>query len=416
LACIQATWFCLSCIMRTSEKLPTSMLELNTFADALCTVVVYILWWRKPLDINRPLIIQDARLKPLLAYMWMSSKTSYIGKPKYNTHHHSIVGQDPEFEALIDTRVFTGAADMNAPAITAIRHAQDAAHRRSASNGQPGGNLIAELPDGGTVVITPTQIHPRGGFRVNEQSTRWKVESIHFSGDKYDRRSDRSVSYKPAVFKLTHNDSRRWELARTAMDKYRLRKPGKNLDLVTIKPVAEYMLPSDSNEESEFWTYFGLSFATVFYGGVHALAWNAQFPSHLEQVLWRVSALVMASPAALFMFYMLFLRFLRCAAILIRFCHGKLALKTISKQESALKNLPVEAKPSSKGCICFKRIIALVFQILEALGWGVAINAMLFLYFTARGYLVYESFKTLFFLPAEAYMATSWPQYLPHIT
>lgn len=42
-ACIQASWFCLSFFARISQKLPISMLELNTFAHALCTVIVYIL-------------------------------------------------------------------------------------------------------------------------------------------------------------------------------------------------------------------------------------------------------------------------------------------------------------------------------------------------------------------------------------
>lgn len=42
-ACIQATWFCLSCFARISQRLPISMLEINTFAHAFCTVVVYLL-------------------------------------------------------------------------------------------------------------------------------------------------------------------------------------------------------------------------------------------------------------------------------------------------------------------------------------------------------------------------------------
>ncbi len=42
LACIQATWFCMSCIARIAQHLPLSLLELNTFAHAMCTVVVYI--------------------------------------------------------------------------------------------------------------------------------------------------------------------------------------------------------------------------------------------------------------------------------------------------------------------------------------------------------------------------------------
>ena len=43
LACVQATWFCLSCLGRVAQRLPVSMLELNTFAHALCTVVVYVI-------------------------------------------------------------------------------------------------------------------------------------------------------------------------------------------------------------------------------------------------------------------------------------------------------------------------------------------------------------------------------------
>ncbi|KAH9214331.1 hypothetical protein DL95DRAFT_281021, partial [Leptodontidium sp. 2 PMI_412] len=54
LACVQASWFCLSTITRFIQHLPVSMLELNAFAHALCTLAVYILWWHKPLDISQP--------------------------------------------------------------------------------------------------------------------------------------------------------------------------------------------------------------------------------------------------------------------------------------------------------------------------------------------------------------------------
>ena len=42
-ACVQATWFCLSCVGRLAQKKPISMLELNTFAHAFCTIIVYII-------------------------------------------------------------------------------------------------------------------------------------------------------------------------------------------------------------------------------------------------------------------------------------------------------------------------------------------------------------------------------------
>lgn len=55
--CAQALWFCAQCVARLSQDLKISLLELNTFAHAMCTLLVYILWWDKPLDIEEPTII-----------------------------------------------------------------------------------------------------------------------------------------------------------------------------------------------------------------------------------------------------------------------------------------------------------------------------------------------------------------------
>lgn len=74
----------------------------------------------KPLDIEQPLINQDARMKPLLAYMWMLSKTSCwlkLEEPPYVT---IMVGRDPEFEAVIDTGASTG-ADNNVHGLRSLR-------------------------------------------------------------------------------------------------------------------------------------------------------------------------------------------------------------------------------------------------------------------------------------------------------
>jgi hypothetical protein len=69
LACIQATWFYVSCLVRVGQSLPLTLLELNTFAHAMCTIVVYFVWWHKPLDVERPLLIISPKMCPLLAYM-----------------------------------------------------------------------------------------------------------------------------------------------------------------------------------------------------------------------------------------------------------------------------------------------------------------------------------------------------------
>lgn len=41
--------------------MPISLLELNTFGHAVLALLIYILWWEKPFDVERPSIV-DSRL------------------------------------------------------------------------------------------------------------------------------------------------------------------------------------------------------------------------------------------------------------------------------------------------------------------------------------------------------------------
>jgi hypothetical protein len=62
LVCIQATWFCVQCIFRLSQNLTICLLELNTFAHALCALLIYMVWWSKPLDVEEPsLLVGDGK-------------------------------------------------------------------------------------------------------------------------------------------------------------------------------------------------------------------------------------------------------------------------------------------------------------------------------------------------------------------
>ena len=71
LVCIQASWFCLQCFARIGQRLPISLLELNTFGHSICALLVYCLWWDKPLDIGEPisLHVQDRRALRLWDYL-----------------------------------------------------------------------------------------------------------------------------------------------------------------------------------------------------------------------------------------------------------------------------------------------------------------------------------------------------------
>ena len=54
LVLLQTSWFVMQCIARAIEHLPITHLEIVTLAYAAMNFVIYIFWWNKPLNINRP--------------------------------------------------------------------------------------------------------------------------------------------------------------------------------------------------------------------------------------------------------------------------------------------------------------------------------------------------------------------------
>ena len=54
LVLLQTSWFVMQCIARAVEHLPVTHLEIVTLAYAAMNFVIYIFWWNKPLNVNRP--------------------------------------------------------------------------------------------------------------------------------------------------------------------------------------------------------------------------------------------------------------------------------------------------------------------------------------------------------------------------
>ena len=73
IVCVQAAWFCTQCVARLGQGMPISLLELNTFAHAICALLVYVLWWNKPLDVHEPTVIdvsQSDAARYICALAW----------------------------------------------------------------------------------------------------------------------------------------------------------------------------------------------------------------------------------------------------------------------------------------------------------------------------------------------------------
>ena len=82
LVILQVTWVALQTISRKATGYPLSPLEFHTLVHAACASVMYILWFRKPLDVQAPVIVSIAGFEDLIALMLM--QTPRIGTTWYS--------------------------------------------------------------------------------------------------------------------------------------------------------------------------------------------------------------------------------------------------------------------------------------------------------------------------------------------
>ncbi|KAF2252328.1 hypothetical protein BU26DRAFT_420876 [Trematosphaeria pertusa] len=104
--------------------------------------------------------------------------------------------------------------------------------------------------------------------------------------------------------------------------------------------------------------------STTLFGGIHLFAWNIEFPTAAEQVLWRTAAILVAVIPSV------------CALLVLL---ESLVLGTTDK---------------------LSRLSTYIFAPF---------------YLSARVFLIMESFRSLYFLPHDALIST-WVAYVPHIS
>jgi hypothetical protein len=152
-----------------------------------------------------------------------------------------------------------------------------------------------------------------------------------------------------------------------------------------------------------------LALATGLYGCLHAVAWNTDYPSNFERILWRVSSLIIASSGALATPFFILL-------ILLQRKIGKGAVEQAKDDEA-----DEEREADEEGEVQVK----LVYQ---ASDWGFIADWVDFLggfmlsflgavgasYVAARVFIIGEAFASLRMLPVKAYETPDWTNLLLH--
>jgi len=277
LVCVQATWFCASSITRLANRLPISLLELNAMGHAACALLIYAMWWQKPLDVAEPTLIGRSKVQSLLAYMWMSSRISAEGYSGYDMHGKlrdefdaMWMYQHPKFRDLIFGDGREPSPLLHGPPDSGLDHVQYPMlpwHYASGATSENRHHVVDWL-----------------------HSQNWLASiGIRFPAGLGIR--------KTAIDHLWPSTIARWQLAHDAIERYQLK------DEVTSRHhLRSEVYDEDSRVKARipntlsligsrpYEVWLGFAVAGLLYGGLHLLAWNAPFSSRLEQIVWWVAA------------------------------------------------------------------------------------------------------------------------------
>lgn len=343
----------------------THDVQLNTLGHSVCALIVYMFWWNKPLDIEQPTPIVALNIQDTLAFICMESKDLRpLYRPnrsnKAETHYLKMVVVSTE-----PTPDLTDEKDSKNGKATETETTNANKFERTALS-QTLEQILELLPN----------------FRGNNSrsdpestpSTRVKVvlekDEIHAAT---------SIQNLHETITLYGEDIRRWTLAADLLKTSQLdnEKPentvvrrSRNWPTIDLRP-----------GDFDWKLLVALNASSVLYGGLHALAWNADFINRAQQHMWRLAS----------SFVICFVPLSTCVLLIedLLTVGGEYKFKVMTRVNKFMYRYQL-------------------WQIFLASGLGA--------YMWARVYLVVESFISLGHSPAGVYDLPTWSSYVPHIT
>lgn len=262
--CWQASYFCIQCIFRLSQQLSITLLELNVFAHAICALLLFVIWWDKPRDIQEPIILRDEEILDLCAWlaMPMTLECTWPISMAWRA-----VSKPPLMESCLE-------------------------------------------------ISGPTRftLHEQGTFGVYHKA-HLKVRDTYWTCHKHSQdffRDFWKVSYTTC---MSMNERSIASLTRAYRFERRL-TPGPDL-IARFRPAFVSHIARSRNSLVHMdiipalggifrppatfaWFLLGMTLAGACYGGLHLTAWAGPFPSSTQAILWRTASITVASTGALF--------------------------------------------------------------------------------------------------------------------
>ena len=254
-------------------------------------------------------------------------------------------------------------------------------------------HLAQELPNE-SIILAPDEVVPGTRFRFVDSSRHAPIlrdldnPLLSLPMDDELREDVLNMTKFPKFLLLSNEDVKRWKRASNFLSVYdrtqrfvHESEQGKaHLRSSRFKRLLERRIsnwPDTNAILDDFLIFLAFTAAALIYGGLHALAWSADFRTLVEQTLWRLSASAVMAGNPVFLLFFTLLD--KCTDRTHYYWFGRVIIRAIKDFSLILVILIVPA------------------------------------YILARVYLVVECFIGLTHLPAGAFDVPDWAAYFPHI-
>jgi len=161
-----------------------------------------------------------------------------------------------------------------------------------------------------------------------------------------------------------------------------------------------YAPNTGSSDDDAKLIFFGVPVIAAIFGALHCIAWNFHFPSHIEQLLWRIGSLTITLTPSVPFVIVLVMLIVGAPFFLLRFLEKKYDF------------------PLSVPSFSLPQCVVTVLDVMLATLWAIMVflaGAGLVAYMLARLLLLMQAIVLLRKQPESAFYAINWANFLPHI-
>jgi hypothetical protein len=288
LVCVQALWLVVNCIARKASGMATTLVELNVIVHVVVTILVYGLWWHKPLAVGNPTHLLRASAND------QSAETSNDGPKGIDPYLLNRIVDYFQSNTAFSLKVY---AEEKYEGSTLERCPADANHSLFEVDFQP------YIPDELRFEIRSPK-NPSTQCTIPMADSKCKSPAfILVQGQQLVFKEHRMLVEAPEQCLVISKDflhlldSEIWKLRR------RGEKQGFSdydwllvfYGITTTDPWNVAVQGSLCDFPLNTGFQFMAELLSCVYAGCHATAWSSHFPTYIERWIWRASCIILAA-------------------------------------------------------------------------------------------------------------------------